>query len=230
MPQRRAKPGRSENRSAGRSKGRTAGRAPEAETRDRILGAAEALFAARGYSGASLQAIAREAGVTSAMVPYYFKSKSGLYRAVVGRIATDFERMAGEIVSSGKPPVERLRIYLHWFFDYAAKHPNLARLTLMGAGGPESTYLDRIAERSFRPLYAMGVGFIEAGAKAGLFRRVDAPHLLAAVYGLTMPYFADRGFFELLLGTRVDAPRELARRRTFLVDAVFSILGIEGNG
>jgi len=49
------------------------------QARESILDAARAQFAQHGYGGATLRAIATEAGVDVALVSYYFGSKSGLF-------------------------------------------------------------------------------------------------------------------------------------------------------
>ena len=54
-------------------------------TKDRILDAAEGLFARQGFSATSLRAITAEAGVNLAAVNYHFGSKDGLLEAVFGR-------------------------------------------------------------------------------------------------------------------------------------------------
>ena len=54
-------------------------------TRERILDAAERLFAERGYDGASLRAITGQARVNLAAVNYHFRSKRALMRAVFAR-------------------------------------------------------------------------------------------------------------------------------------------------
>ena len=54
-------------------------------TKDRILDAAEALFALNGSSGASLRAITRRAKVNLAAVHYHFGSKDRLLEAVLAR-------------------------------------------------------------------------------------------------------------------------------------------------
>ena len=56
-----------------------------AETRDKILDAAARLFAASDSGGASLRAIARAAGVNSALIHYHFGSREGLFEAVILR-------------------------------------------------------------------------------------------------------------------------------------------------
>jgi len=56
-------------------------------TRERILDAAEQLFAEQGISGTSLRALTRAANVNLAAVHYHFGSKEALLDAVVGRRA-----------------------------------------------------------------------------------------------------------------------------------------------
>jgi AcrR family transcriptional regulator len=54
-------------------------------TKDRILDAAERLFARDGFEATSLRAITAEAGVNLASVNYHFQSKDALVQAVIGR-------------------------------------------------------------------------------------------------------------------------------------------------
>jgi len=57
--------------------------APKAETRQRLLEAAERLFATRGYRGTPVREIARLARCNVSLVGYYFGSKEGLLREVM---------------------------------------------------------------------------------------------------------------------------------------------------
>jgi AcrR family transcriptional regulator len=52
-------------------------------TRRAILGAARAMFAARGYEGTTIRAVAARADVDASMVMRYFQSKAGLFAAAV---------------------------------------------------------------------------------------------------------------------------------------------------
>lgn len=79
-------------RGAGRRPGRPEGNAAGDNTSERILDAAEEVFAEVGYSGATLRMIASRADVTQALINYYFSSKYGLYEAVFfrrGRLIAD---------------------------------------------------------------------------------------------------------------------------------------------
>ena len=56
---------------------------PSEVTRERILKAAERLFAERGYDGTSIRAIVAKARVNQAAINYHFDGKDGLYREVL---------------------------------------------------------------------------------------------------------------------------------------------------
>ncbi len=69
---------------------RRRGRPPASDsavTRERILRAAQEVFAESGYEAATFQAVAAEVGLTRPAINNYFNSKSALYEEVVGRVS-----------------------------------------------------------------------------------------------------------------------------------------------
>jgi AcrR family transcriptional regulator len=56
---------------------------PSEVTRERIIKAAERLFAEHGYEGTSIRAIVAKARVNQAAINYHFDGKDGLYREVL---------------------------------------------------------------------------------------------------------------------------------------------------
>lgn len=86
-----------------------------AETRGRLLEAAETLFADRGYDAVSVREITARAGANVSSVRYYFGSKAGLFDAVLrSRLepinATRLARLRAVLKRSGRkrPSVETL--------------------------------------------------------------------------------------------------------------------------
>ncbi|HNV03425.1 MAG TPA: helix-turn-helix domain-containing protein [Vicinamibacterales bacterium] len=61
--------------------------APDSRTRERLLDAAERLFASRGFPGAFVREITEAAGANLGAVNYHFRSKAGLYAEVFARRA-----------------------------------------------------------------------------------------------------------------------------------------------
>jgi AcrR family transcriptional regulator len=71
-----------------------------AESRQRILDAARALFRSHGYARTTVRAVAAEAGVDPAMVFYFFGSKQGLFGAVAD-MSADLPAAIDAIFSGG---------------------------------------------------------------------------------------------------------------------------------
>lgn len=126
------------------------------ETKDKILNAAEHLFAEQGYGGTSLRHIIAQAGVNLAAIHYHFGSKENLLDALIERQAVPinkarlamldgFEAEAG----TGLVPVEKiLEAFLVPAAEWAADHPESIRL--MGRLHAEAM-TPAIAERHFKP-------------------------------------------------------------------------------
>lgn len=208
-------------------KGRGVGRPPSGSGKDTerlILDAAEEVFARLGYSGARTQAIADTAGVTKAMIHYYFDSKEKLYRAVLDRILFELIKLVQEVTASDTTRVEQLDLFVRGFFDYVARHPHFSRLTFL-TSGDEKRYFDNIVTGFFRPLWGRGVRFIEAGIEEGVFRRVDASHLLLSIYAITTSYVSDARFISLLCQEDAMSTGQLEAHRASLLDMVHLTLG-----
>src|SRR5258706_15564015 len=88
---------------------------PSDYTRQNIMKAAVALFAERGYDGASVRAIVTKARVNQAAINYHFKGKDGLYLEVLKAAFEGYTRLDGFDPEKLKdlPRDEALRSFVH---------------------------------------------------------------------------------------------------------------------
>eukprot|EP00919_Chromeraceae_sp_WS-2016_P068411 GHVR01162040.1.p1 GENE.GHVR01162040.1~~GHVR01162040.1.p1 ORF type:complete len:207 (+),score=18.97 GHVR01162040.1:744-1364(+) len=70
---------------------------------DKILSAAQDEFILQGYKGATVQAIADNAGMPKANVLYYFKSKENIYHAVLEKTLNMWDQGIGDILLEDGP-------------------------------------------------------------------------------------------------------------------------------
>jgi len=103
--------------------------------RERLLDAAERLFAQNGIAETSVRAITGEAGANVAAINYYFGSRRGLFQAVVARrlVTLDDKRkalLAGfQAASGGKASAEEvLQALVAPSIELCFEHPYFARL------------------------------------------------------------------------------------------------------
>lgn len=129
--------------------------------RDEILRAAAAVFAERGYHGASMRDIAGRLGVQQAAIYYYFDSKADILEGICRIGITEFLEKLGRIVGETGPLAERIRaaiaahleplvqrrFYVHAFLFLRRDLPPRARAPLDGlAHAYEALWRDLIKE------------------------------------------------------------------------------------
>jgi AcrR family transcriptional regulator len=129
----------------------------DTETRDRLLKAAERLFADRGFKKVTVRDICRAARANVAAVNYHFGDKLGLYREVM-QSAID-AREAG----AGQPPEEQLRRYIAIFVHRVLTPGNdtIHKLITREMNDPTPA-LDALVEQGVRPRVEFLSGLISA--------------------------------------------------------------------
>ncbi len=68
------------------------------------------LFSTRGYSGTSMDELAKACDLNKAMIFYYFKNKKGLYEAVMEEILQEIYKAITQKIDISKNPQEALDI------------------------------------------------------------------------------------------------------------------------
>ena len=98
---------------------------PERNSEQLILEAAETEFLEKGYKNAATTAIAKRAGVTHAMLHYYFRTKENLFQ----KVFREKVRLLGDSfyqqVSDDRPFEEIIRKFIEFHFDFVRQNPKL---------------------------------------------------------------------------------------------------------
>jgi TetR/AcrR family transcriptional regulator len=115
---------------------------------DRLLDAAEQLFAERGFAATPVRQIAERAGVNPSLVHYYFGSKRELLLAVLDRVLGPMAEAIAAMQRSGEAPIDQL---IGIMTDMAVQHPALpkliAREVLLSSGETRDTFARDYAPR-----------------------------------------------------------------------------------
>jgi AcrR family transcriptional regulator len=194
----------------------------EQSSRDKILDAAETLFARRGYSGIGLAEIAESAGLGKSSLFHHFRNKPQLYAAVTTRILERIETRLLRCLAAGGDPVARLERWLDELIELLAGHPTYARVLLRSLFEDDDLPGDSPEELEGRRLTGeiMGnvAGLLREGMSAGLFRAVNVHHLLLTLVGVVVFPFASGEFGAEVLGKDLFDAAEVRRRKRELRD------------
>lgn len=194
-------------------------------TKARILAAAEDVFAARGFDGASTREIAGRAGVNISSLHYHWDSKETLYVAVFQAIVARIEahllasipgfRHAGD---DRQAVVGRIMESLYDFFDAEPTIPKLL-LRLVVDGGEHDLGIERDV---FVPAWDVFSGWLrEAGVELNAGR---ARLFMLSIHSVLLVYLLDSPMYRLALGDSVRAPAMRAAVREHVVDVVNALM------
>jgi AcrR family transcriptional regulator len=150
-----------------------------------VLDAAVAEFAAHGYAGARIAAIAKRAGVNQQLISYYFDGKEGLFRAM----SDSWGERASTLVEPGTSLPEQLRRYVLEALE------NRDGMRLLAWGGLEYTGPEADPDHAPRTeRLADSVSDIRERQKAGALPKEMDPACLtvmlmaAAMAPVTLPH------------------------------------------
>ena len=125
-------------------------------TKERLIDAAVAIFAERGFEKATIQDIAERAGANIAAVNYHFGSKERFHAEV---IRAQLDRNSGrlpDLADSEAGPEEQLATFIGWFLRRVcgpASQAPLQHILMKAQREDGSQVLDAVVEQVMRPQF-----------------------------------------------------------------------------
>ena len=164
------------------------------DTENRILQAAEKEFFEKGYAGARTASIAEAAGVTHAMLHYYFRTKDKLFERIVsGKINMLGDIVLSAIGDSNLPLEDRIRQGIERHFDFISANRDLPKF-IVNEVLTRSEHIELVKQNAFHIVNNLLNNFqheIDEYAAKGLCRQVDARMLLIDIVSLNVfPFMA----------------------------------------
>ncbi len=154
---------------------------PQAEARERLLGAALELFTQRGYAATSVREVCLAAGVTKPVLYYYFKSKEGIYLQLMEEAYSRFEAMLAEMDSFTGSVRRRVINFCESIFNTSVQQlPQVKLIYSIYYGTPQGAPpfdLEKYYDRMLEVISAL----IEEGIAAGEIRSGNVSDMVWAV-------------------------------------------------
>jgi TetR/AcrR family transcriptional regulator len=195
------------------------------DARDRILVAAQELFAKRGFDGVSTTEIAREAGITQPLIHYHFKNKEALWKATVARL---FSRLQDEFLTTlGRVSRNDTRRYLaeiiRQYVYFSARYPEAGRFILQ-EGGQESDRLEWLTEHWMKPATREFRKIYEQAAAEGWTRPVAFAQFTTLMTATCHQFFSLVAMSKSLFGSDPTAADVQAMHCEMVVNTLLASL------
>ena len=190
-----------------------------------ILGAGERVFARAGFNGATMAAIADEAGLPKANLHYYCGSKLDLYRAVLARTLHDWLAPMDTLVA-GADPRAALQAYIRAKMAMSAQRPDASRVfaneLLHGA-----EVVGELMRTELRDAVRNKAAVIDGWIAAGRMAPVDATHLFFTIWAATQTYADFEVQVRAVLGRELLTARDHQRATEHVVTLMLRGCGLE---
>ena len=194
---------------------------PEAN-RSRILSAATAEFAARGYKGASMDAIAARTSTTRALINYYFGSKDELFLAVLENVYADIRDAEQALHLRDMGPADAIRRLTEFTWTYYLEHPEFITL-LNSANLHQARHLSqskRVREMNSPLIQTLG-DILEKGRRDGVLRGgIDPLQLYISIAALAYFYLSNSHTLTAIFGRDLMSRKARAERLSHMCDVI----------
>jgi TetR/AcrR family transcriptional regulator len=191
-----------------------------------ILGAGERVFARAGFNGATMAAIAEEAGLPKANLHYYFGNKLELYRAVLARTLHDWLVPMDSLVPEADPATA-LERYIRAKMAMSAQRPDASRVfaneLLHGA-----EVVGELMRTELRAMVRKKAAVIDGWIAAGRMAAVDSTHLFFTLWAATQTYADFHVQVRAVLGRAELGAKDHARATEHVVALVLRGCGLRG--
>jgi TetR/AcrR family transcriptional regulator len=158
-------------------------------SRQRLLDAAAAEFAARGFAGANVDRIAKAARVNKAMIYYHFKSKAALYREILHDMFAAVADGVAAVDASAAAPEDKIRTFVEAIATAAEARPHFPPIWFreIAEGG---TRLDAGTLAHVTRIVKTLGRIVQEGHSTGRFERMNPMLIHAGIVAPLLLYFA----------------------------------------
>ena len=196
-------------------------KAPEAN-RARILHAAIEEFAARGFKGAGMDAIAARTHTTRALINYYFGGKEKVYLAVLEQVYGEIRQAEDRLDLDHLSPVDAIRRIVEFTYNYYLEHEGFVRLVVAeNQAGGRRLKKSRAMRSLNRSIIDTLRRVLERGQRDGTFRSdIDAVEIHKAIAALGMFNVTNQHTFAAIFQRDMGTKGDVAGRRAAVTDMI----------
>jgi AcrR family transcriptional regulator len=142
------------------------------KVRRKIIDAASALYARKGFTATSIQEISEKAGVSLPVTYHYVKKKSEIMLMIMEDVLSIFQHSLTKQIKGSDDPLEKLGIAVVLYFRVVDKQKEKALLIYQKSNSLEKASKSRVMQLEVEVSNIFGE-IIREGIEQGVFKQVD---------------------------------------------------------
>src|ERR1700730_710329 len=189
-------------------------------TRQRILRHSMAEFAAKGYDGARVDSIAHRCRLSKNLLYHYFKSKEGLFIAVLENAYETFRSRQSDFAIRDSNPIDAMRQLIAYTFIALLNTANLHK----------GRHLRRspVIRSLYDPLVDTVREILRRGAAVGVFRpNIDPVNLYLSLSSLSYNYISNQYTLKVAFGFDLMAKKRRAIWLAHVTDLILTYCSVK---
>jgi len=193
---------------------------------EKILASAEFVFASYGYTGATIEKIAKDSGISKQNLLYYFSSKQELYQAVLKNILAIWLDKLNLQNQVGDDPAEKLSQYIRDKLKISQTHPNGSKVFANEIinGAP---HIGDYLKRNLNEKLQADVDLVNSWIAEGKVDVIDPYHLFFMIWSSTQTYADFSTQIQLVLNKEELTEQDFNNAGDFLCQIILKGIGLK---
>jgi AcrR family transcriptional regulator len=195
-------------------------------TRERILRVAIAEFSEKGFSGARIEEICKQARANPRMIYHYFGGKDRLYVAVLEHVLGELRTNELKLDVAHVSPIDGMMQLFDFTYEHFGNHPELIHL-LSGENLLKGRFLRRSVKTPIvaSPLIKLIDELLRRGEKRGDFRRgIDPLQLYVTIVGFSYFHRSNAHTLSIIFQSDLLAPSWQSAHKRYSKEMVLRFL------
>jgi AcrR family transcriptional regulator len=185
------------------------------KVRRKIMDAASALYAKKGFAATSIQEISEKAGVSLPVTHHYVKKKSEVMRMIMEDVLNIFRESLIRLVQSIDDPKEKLTAAIMLYFKVVDQQREKALLIYQKSSSLDRTSKSHVMQLEVEVSDIFGK-IINEGIEQGVFKKVDVDLMTYNIIIMAHMYILKRWHFK----NRLTLEKYTNLQLTMIMDAL----------
>lgn len=167
----------------------------EKSTEEIIFDAAQKIFIEKGFDGARMEEIAREASINKALLHYYYRTKEKLFKAIFERVFKNFVPQVLTFWDSDLPFFTKVEMFVDTYVSFIMKNPFIPNFVINELNRNPDSIVEMLGNASGilkNDLFGKFSEIVNKEINAGNIRPIAPEQLLVNVLGLCIFPFVAR--------------------------------------